>query len=102
MMSLLEKLSNKNKGIMIMFDFNVNLINCNDEKNISNFLDAMLSDYFLPLTTTPNGITRNTKTLIDNIFHNKPLNDIMSGNLSSIIFDHFIQFLIEPSNFTKK
>ena len=26
----------------------------------------------------------------------------MSGNLSSIISDHLIQFLIEPSKFTKK
>ena len=29
MMPLLDKLSNENKDIMIMGDFNVNLINCN-------------------------------------------------------------------------
>ena len=102
MMPLLDKLSKENKDIMIMDDFNVNLINCNDDKNISNFLDTMLSHSFLPFITTPTRITRNTKTLIDNIFYNKPLNDIMSGNLSSIISDHLIQFLIEPSKFTKK
>ena len=102
MMPLLDKLSNENKDIMIMGDFNVNLINCNDDKNISNFLDTMLSHSFLPFITTPTRITRNTKTLIDNIFYNKPLNDIMSGNLSSIISDHLIQFLIEPSKFTEK
>lgn len=44
---------------------------------------------------------KNTKTLIDS-FYNKVVNDIMSGNLSSIISEHLIQFLIEPSNFTKK
>ena len=85
-----------------MGDFNVNLINSNDDKNTSNFLDTMLSHSFLPFITTPTRITRNTKTLIDNIFYNKPLNDIMSGNLSSIISDDLIQFLIEPSKFTKK
>ena len=100
MMPLLDKPSNENKDIMIMGDFNVNLINYNDDKNISNFLDTMLSHFFLPLITTPTRITRNTKTLID-IFYNKPLNDIMSGNLSSIISDHLLQFLIEPK-FTKK
>ena len=68
MMPLLDKLSNENKDIMIMGDFNVNLINCNDDKNISNFLDTMLSHSFLPVITTPTTITRNTKTLIDNIF----------------------------------
>ena len=82
MMPLLDKLSNENKDITIMGDFNVNLINCNDDKNISNFLDTVLSHSFLPFITTPTRITRNTKTLID-IFCNKPLNDIMSGNLSS-------------------
>ena len=68
----------------------------------SNFLDTILSQYILPFITTPTRITRNTETLIDNIFYNKPLNDIMSGNLSSIISDHLIQFLIEPSKFTEK
>ena len=102
MMPLLDKLSNENKDIMIMGDFNVNLINCNDDKNISNFLDTMLSHSFLPFITTPTRITRNTKTLIDNIFYNKPLNDIMSVDLSSIISDHLIQFLIQPSKSPKK
>ena len=99
MTPLLDKLSNENKDIRIMGDFNVNLINCNDDKNISNFLDTMLSHSFLPFITTPTRITRNTKTLIDNIFYNKPVDDIMSGSLSSIISDHLIQFLIEPSKF---
>ena len=31
----------------------------------------------------------NTKTLINNIYNNKPLNNIISGNLSNIISDHF-------------
>ena len=70
MMPLLDKLSNENKDIMIMGDFKVNLINCNDDTNISNFLDIMVSYSFLPFITTPTRITRNTKTLIDNIFYN--------------------------------
>ena len=102
MIPLIDKLSNENKDIMIMGDFNVNLINWNYDKNTSTFLGAMLSHSFLPFITTPTRITRNTKTLIENIFYNKPLNDIMSGNLSSIICDHLIKFLIEPSKFTEK
>ena len=92
MMPLLDKLSNENKDIMIMGDFNVNLINCNDDKNTTDFLDSMLFHSFLPFITNPTRITRNTKTLIDNIFYNKLLNDIMSGNLSIIICDHLIRF----------
>ena len=99
---LLDKLSNENKDIMIMGDFNINLINYNDDKNTGNFLDTMFSQSFLPYITTPTRITRNTKTLIDNIYYNKPLNNIISGNLSSIISDHLIQFLIEPLDFSEK
>ena len=101
-MSLLDKLSNENKDIMIMGDFNINLINYNDDKNTGNFLDTMFSQSFLPYIETPTRITRSTKTLIDKINYNKPLNNIISGNLSSIIYDHLIQFLIEPLDFSEK
>ena len=47
-------------------------------------------------------ITRNTKTLIDNVYYNKSVNNIIFGNLSSIISDHLFQFLIEPSGFSEK
>ena len=46
---LLDKLSNENKDIMIMGDFNINLINYNDDKNTGNFLDTM----FLAYIATP-------------------------------------------------
>ena len=96
---LLEKSSNENKNIMIMSDFDVNLINYKDDKNTGNFLGTMFSQSFLPHTTTSTRITKNTKTLIDKIYYNKSLNNIISGDLSSIIFDHF---LIEPLDFSEK
>ena len=99
MMPILDKLSSENKDIMIMGDFNVNLINYNDDKNASNFSDTMLSHSFLPFITTIIRITKNTKTLKNFL---QPLNDIMSGNISIIISDYLIQFLIELSKFTKK
>ena len=99
---LLDKLSNENKDIMIMGGFNINLINYNDEKNTGNFLDAMFSQSFLPYITTSTRITGNAKTIIDDIYYNEPLTNIISGNLSSIISDHLIQFLIEPIDFSKK
>ena len=57
---LLDKLSNENKDIMIMGDFNINLINYNDDKNTSKFLETMFCQSFLPSITTPFRITRNT------------------------------------------
>ena len=96
---LLDKLSNENKEIMIMGDFNIKL-SLNMTKILVNFLTySSLNLFYL---TTPTRVTRNTKTLINNIYYNKPLNNIISGNLSSIIFDHLIQFLIEPLDFSGK
>ena len=62
----------------------------------------MFSQSSLTYITTPTRITRNTKTLTDNIYYNKPDNNIISGKLSSIISDHLIQFLIEPLDFSEK
>ena len=68
---LLDELTNENKDIMIMGDFNINLITYNDDKNTGNFLDTMFSQSFLPYITTPTRIARNTKTLLDNIYYRK-------------------------------
>ena len=80
---------------MIMGDYK-------DNKNTGNFLDKMFSQSFLPNITTPTRIIRNSKTLIDNTYHNNPLNNIISGNLISITSDHLIQFLIEAIDFSEK
>ena len=93
---LLDKLSNENKDIMIMGDFNINLITYNDDKNTGNFLDTMFSQSFYLTLQHPLELE---ETLISNI---KPFNNIISGNLSSIISDHLIQFLIEPLDFSEK
>ena len=99
---LLDKLCNETKDIMIMGDSNINLITYNDDKNTGNFLDTAFSQSFLIYIKTPTRITIKTKTLINNIYYNKPLNNIISRNLSSIISDHLIQFLIEPLDFSEK
>ena len=57
----------------------------------------MFSYSYLPFINTPTRVTGHSKTLIDNIFYNKPMLNISAGNLSSIISDHLIQFLTEPS-----
>ena len=96
LLSLLEKLSHENKQILIMGDFDINLFNY-DDKNTANFLDTIISYSYLPFINTPTRVTGHSKTLIDNIFYNKLMLNVTAGNISSIISDHLIQFLIEPS-----
>ena len=100
LLPLLEKLSNEKKQILIMGDFNINLLNY-DDKNTANFLDTMFSYSYLSFINTPTRVTGHSKTLIDNIFYNKPMLNITAGNISSVISD-LIQFLIEPSSTNAK
>ena len=59
-----------------------------------------LNLFYLIYTATPTRTTRNSKTLINNIYYVEPLN--ISGNLHNIISDHLIQFLIELLDFAEK
>ena len=81
---LLETVSHENKQILIKADFNINLLNY-DDKNTANFLDTMFSYSYLPFINTPTRVTGHSKTLIDNIFYNKPMLNITAGNISCYI-----------------
>ena len=84
LLPLLEKSSHENKQILTMGGFNINLLNY-DNKNTANFLDTMFSYSYLPFINTPTRVTGHSKTLIDNIFYNKPMLNITAGNISCYI-----------------
>ena len=94
----MDKSSREKKDILIMGDFNINLLNYSNDKDTTTFLDTMFSSSFAPFITLAAKVGNTSETLIDNIFYNKPLsNDMIVGNLCSVISDHVIQFLVEPS-----
>ena len=51
-----------------MGDFNVNLLNSENDKSTSDFLDMLGSFSLLPQVILPTRVTSYSKTLIDNIF----------------------------------
>ena len=59
---LLEKLSHEHKQILIMEDFNINLVNY-DHKNTINVLDTMFSNSYLPFINTPTRVNRSFKNI---------------------------------------
>ena len=59
---VLEKLSHKNKQILIMGDFSKNRLNYSN-KNAPNLLDTMFSYSNSPFINTPTRVTGNSKTL---------------------------------------
>ena len=91
---LLEKLAFEKKEVILMGDFNINLLNCNIDKNTSDYVDTLYSHAFFPTINSPMQITANSKTLIDNIFYNDVTKNIISGNITASISDHLTQFLL--------
>ena len=83
-----------------MGDFNINLLYCNNDKDTTTFLGTIFSNSFLLFITLPTSVRNTSETLIDNILYNKLLNnDMIAGNLCSVISDHLIQFIVEPSSY---
>ena len=61
-------LSCEKKEIILMGDFNINLLNYDSDKDTTNFVDTMYALSFYPTINTPTQITATSKTLIDNIY----------------------------------
>ena len=93
---VLEKISHEKKSIIILGDFNIDLIKCSSDEKISDYFNLISSYNLLPFITLPTRITGHSKTLIDNIFSNCTDPQIISGNLTSTISDHLPQFFIYP------
>ena len=97
---LLIKLSFEKKEVILMGDFNINFLNCNTDKDTSDYIDTLYSHSFYPTINSPTRITPTSKTLIDNIFYNNASNNIISGNIATSISNHLTQFLLVPGQLT--
>ena len=95
--SFLIKVENKNK-VVLLGNYNKNLLNCDSDKNTCDFLELMLSFSFLPRIIKPTWITSRYQILIDNIFVNELHSNIVAGNITTDISDHLIQFVAIPDD----
>ena len=91
---ILTKIKNENKNIILMGDFNVNLINYYKNRGTDEFLELLFNHNFTPQITLPTRITEKTATLIDNIFVNGQTQKYNPGNITTSISDPLPQFII--------
>ena len=94
---ILNKLRLENKGVYIMGDYNINLLNADNHLPTSEFVDMMYSYGLLPLINKPTRVSnKGSCTLIDNIFCNEFYNksEFLNGIFYSDISDHFPVFSI--------
>ena len=101
---LLDNLSKgANKIIVLLGDFNIDLLNFDTSEQVITFLYDLNSNSLQLQILLPNKISKNSETLIDNIFCNvlSPLiKSTISGNISSIMSDHLPQFFTIPDFFS--
>ena len=98
---LLTKISFENKEVILLGDYNINLLNCESDKNKCNFLELMLYFSFMPQIMNPTRITPRSQTLIDNIFCNEVQPKIIAGNITTDISDDLTQFIVIPGRHTE-
>ena len=94
----LEEIENKNE-IIIIGDFNINLLKINERELFCEFFDNLIAQGFLPKITFPTRFTRTNGTLIDNIFCKctRSNTNIKSGILINKFSDHQPYFTILPA-----
>ena len=101
--NLIEKRSFENKNIILMGDFNIHILKYDTNKEDSEeFLEKMYTNFLLPYITSPSSVTPRSQTLIDNFFSNIIEEGLNSGNLTTTISDHFVQFVLFKTEKTNK
>ena len=96
---LVQNISNEQKSVFLLGDFNVNLLNYNEHNQANEFLDSVACNSFMPLILQPTRITSHSNTLLDNIFSNIIKPDIIPGNLTATISNHLPEFALIPHIF---
>ena len=70
---LIDDLSKEtNKKIVLLGDFNIDLLNFDTSEHVSTFLNDLASNSLQPQVILPTRISKNSKNLIHNIFCNIP------------------------------
>ena len=72
-----------------MGDLNISLLNYDSDTTTNEFLNFMVSQYLLPHILHPARITDHSSTIIDNTFANDTDYETISGDILTLITDHF-------------
>ena len=88
----------RDKDCILMGDFNINLLNYDNDTFVQEFYGTLLTSSFMPLIYKPTRIMDKSSTLIDNIFTNiHPFPK--AGVVISDLTDHFPIFASFQSNY---
>ena len=80
---------------MLLGDFNIDFLKYDTNTDSKILLDSMYTNFLLPYISIPTSITTHSKRLTDNIFSNNIEDDLISGNITTTITDHYAEFLLK-------
>ena len=86
--AIITNLNNSRSNILLLGDFNINLLKITDRSSVNNYLDSTLANNLLPVITFPTPFTDYSCSLIDNMFTNISTDYLSSRILLSDISDH--------------
>ena len=102
MINILETVNKENKKVLLMGDFNIDLLKFESDARINTFIDNMISLGMLPIITKPTRVTKDTATLIDHIYLNTSNSSVTSGIIITDVADHFGVFTMIEDIAVKK
>lgn len=88
---LLNKLQPENKELIILGDFNIDLINMNT--SACTMLDMFMNNQLFSQITVPTRVTETSNTLIDHVYKKVSSQKCLAGTLINDITDHYINFV---------
>ena len=95
---ILLTLQDENKIIHVMGDFNLDLLQSESSKSVSDLISLFHSNFLYCTTTHPTRVTTTTATLIDHIWTNNISENTLNGIVQCEISDHFPIFSCFKSN----
>jgi hypothetical protein len=84
----------KNKEVLLLGDFNLDLLKVDSNQNVSNLLDMLMNFHMIPMITLPTRISSTSATLIDHVYHSFNSRKNFAGTLLNEITDHFINIVL--------
>ena len=88
--NFLDTVSIEQKSVFLLDDFNVNVLNYNNDNPTNEFLDFLACNSFVPHILQLTRVTSHSKKLIDNILSYIVSPDAIFGNLTLTILITFL------------
>ena len=100
--NVINQLNQNNMQILLLGDFNIDLMKYGQHPPTEEYLDMIHSYNLLPLITKPTRITDHTSSLIDHIYTNSIQHNVTAGILVADVSDHLPIFCITDLNPSRK